>query len=232
MSCLSRTCLPSKTTVFFKIPWYHETALWKSLHVAVLISFRKGTAIMGIVMLLSSFPMWLHQITMVGNSFYTTCIYTTYMYLYTCVHLSIHHIWYIYRDTCISQDCFTMSELGPNLCERDGATWALRDEDIIYNDLMNLGEKKFRTWKWMVDNGWKLEDVDCVSLFGVKSCARKRCGKWLCVSFRECTQIAWTWGGLIPLRAKASSWVGFAQRWRCIDLFVHGGMLRMGIWLR
>ena len=166
MSCVSRTYLPSKTTAFFKIPWYHETASWKSLHVAVLISFQKGTAIMGIVMLLSSFPMWLHQITMVGNSFYTTwstCIYTTYMYLYTCVHLSIHiYIWYIYRDTCISQDCFTMSELGPNLCERDGSHlstegwrhYIQRSLESWRKEVLHL---KMDGWWWLIMVGsWKM----------------------------------------------------------------------------
>ena len=99
------------------------------------------------------------------------------------------------------------------------------------------------TWKWMFEYWWWLEVLEvCFSFWG--SLAQgKGAGS---ASFRECTVlkliIAWTWGGLIPLRAKASSWVGFAQDdednlWRDVgdwafDL-IKGGILQLGgVWNR
>ena len=59
-----------------------------------------------------------------------------------------------------------------------------------------------------IDDGWKCSK--CVFPSGVH--VRKEKVREVRVSGSVLKLIiAWTWGGLIPLRAKASSWVGFAQ---------------------
>ena len=59
-----------------------------------------------------------------------------------------------------------------------------------------------------IDDGWKCSK--CVFPSGVH--LRKEKVREVRVSGSVLKLIiAWTWGGLIPLRAKASSWVGFAQ---------------------